>query len=146
LNEVKAVFLSIFTAAIVALPAFAADHAITCVQWGRNSKDLDAMPSGPKPLRNLNRDANGVADDHTLVGDYRDPVLTPYAAAICEGKRRGSARGGIYHAQRTLPPISAAVQRGPLKQKGINSDVRSISGASGGVAQNRMRKRISGET
>ena len=75
-------FLSIVTATLLALPAFAANDAITGIQWGRNSKDFDAMASGPKPLKNLNRDENGIADDHALVGDYRNPILTPYAAAI----------------------------------------------------------------
>ena len=78
----QALLLSIVTATIFALPAFAADDGITGIQWGRNSKDFDAMPSGPKPLRNMNRDENDVADDHALVGDYRNPILTPRAATI----------------------------------------------------------------
>ena len=91
----QALFFGIFTAAIVALPAFAADDGITGIQWGRNSKDFDAMPSGPKPLKNINRDEKGVADDHALVGDYRNPILTPYAAAIVKEKGEQAMAGAF---------------------------------------------------
>jgi hypothetical protein len=64
-------------ATIFSLPAFAANDGITGVEWGRNSKDFDGMPSGPQPLRNLSRDPNGVADDRHLVGDYHNSILTP---------------------------------------------------------------------
>jgi hypothetical protein len=97
---------SIFTATILALPAFAADDGITGVQWGRNSKDFDAMPSGPKPLRNLNRDANGVADDHALVGDYRNPILTPYAAAIVKERGELAKAGGFPNSRDQCRPIA----------------------------------------
>jgi hypothetical protein len=110
----QALFLSIVTAAIFAVPAFAANDGITGVQWGRNSKDFDAMPSGPQPLRNLTRDANGVADDHALVGDYHNPILTPYAAAIVKQKGEEAIAGGFTtpkeQCRPLAPPFSAAIQ------------------------------------
>jgi hypothetical protein len=110
----QALFFGIVTTAILALPAFAANDGITGVQWGRNSKDFDAMPSGPKPLKNLNRDAHGVADDHELVGDYNNPILTPYAAAIVKQKGELAIKGGYptpkEQCRPLAPPFSAAIQ------------------------------------
>jgi hypothetical protein len=110
----QTLFLSIVTAAIFALPAFAANDGITGIQWGRNSKDFDAMPSGPQPLKNLNRDERGVADDHELVGDYRNPILTPYAAAIVKEKGELAIKGGYptpkEQCRPLAPPFSAAIQ------------------------------------
>jgi hypothetical protein len=110
----QALFSSIVAATILALPAFAANDGITGIQWGRNSKDFDAMPSGAKPLRNLNRDANGVADDHALVGDYRNPILTPYAAAIVKQKGEEALAAGFTtpkeQCRPLAPPFSAAIQ------------------------------------
>jgi hypothetical protein len=77
-----------FAAASLTLPAFAADGAsdITGVRWGRNSFNFEPMPSGPQPPRNLLRRPNGTAAGQ-LVGDYRNPILKPGAAAIV--KQRG---------------------------------------------------------
>src|SRR5438477_2279399 len=91
----QALFLGIFAAAVFALPAFAAEDGITGIQWGRNSKDFDAMPSGLKPLRNTYRDEKDVADDHALIGDYRSPILTPYAAATVKQKGAQALAGGF---------------------------------------------------
>ena len=110
----RALFFGIVTAANLALPAFAANDGITGIQWGRNSKDFDAMPSGPQPLKNLNRDDRGVADDHELVGDYRNPILTPYAAAIVKEKGELAIKGGYptpkEQCRPLAPPFSAAIQ------------------------------------
>ena len=110
----QGLFFSIVTAAIFALPAFAANDGITGIQWGRNSKDFDAMPSGPQPLKNLNRNERGVADDHELVGDYRNPILTPYAAAIVKEKGELAIKGGYAtpkeQCRPLAPPFSAAIQ------------------------------------
>jgi hypothetical protein len=102
----QALLLSIVTATIFALPAFAADDGITGIQWGRNSKDFDAMPSGPKPLRNMNRDENDVADDHALVGDYRNPILTPRAATIVKQKGEQAVAGGFPNSRDQCRPIA----------------------------------------
>ena len=110
----QALFLSILTATILALPAFAADDGITGIQWGRNSKDFDAMPSGPKPLRNMTRDENDVAEDHALVGDYRNPILTPYAAAVVKQKGEQALAGGFPNSRDqcrpVAPPFTFAIQ------------------------------------
>jgi hypothetical protein len=110
----QALFFSIVTAAIFSLPAFAADDGITGFQWGRNSKDFDAMPFGPQPPKNLNRHPNGVADDHALVGDFRNPILTPYAAAIVKQKGELAMMGGFPNSQdqcrAIAPPFTFAIQ------------------------------------
>jgi hypothetical protein len=110
----QALFFGIVTAASLALPAFAGNDGITGIQWGRNSKDFDAMPAGPQPLKNLNRDDRGVADDHELVGDYRNPILTPYAAAIVKEKGELAIKGGYptpkEQCRPLAPPFSAAIQ------------------------------------
>jgi hypothetical protein len=102
----QALFLGIVAAAIFALPALAANDGITGIQWGRNSKDFDAMPSGPKPLKNMNRDETGAADDHALVGDYRNPILTPYAAAIVKQKGEQALAGGFPNSRDQCRPIA----------------------------------------
>jgi hypothetical protein len=57
------------------------------VRWGKNAFNFEGMPSGPQPLRNLSRLPNGKANNRQLVGDYRNPILTPEAAAVV--KQRG---------------------------------------------------------
>jgi len=102
----QALFFGIFAVAFLAGPACAAGDGITGVQWGRNSKDFDTMPSGPKPLKNMNRDENGVADDHALVGDYLNPILTPYAAAIVKEKGDLALMGGFPNSRDQCRPIA----------------------------------------
>jgi hypothetical protein len=83
-----ALFFSTFTAVMLALPAFAADGAsgLMEVRWGKNAFNFEGMPSGPQPLRNLSRLPNGKANNRLLVGDYRNPILTPEAAAVVKQK------------------------------------------------------------
>ena len=52
------------------------------VRWGKNAFNFEGTPSGPQPLRNLSRLPNGKANAGQLVGDFRNPILTPEAAAI----------------------------------------------------------------
>jgi hypothetical protein len=110
----QTLLLGILAAACLALPALAADDGITGIQWGRNSKDFDAMPSGPKPLKNTYRDEKGVADDHALVGDYRNPILTPYAAAVVKEKGEQALAGGFPNSRDQCrpiqPPFTFAIQ------------------------------------
>ena len=74
--------LSIFTAGMLTtVPAFATD-GITGVRWGKNTYYFEPMPSGPQPVRNLSRRSNGTGHPTQLVGDYRNPILRPEAAAI----------------------------------------------------------------
>jgi hypothetical protein len=101
-----ALYVAIFAAAVLSAPAWAADDVITGIQWGRNSKDFDAMASGPKPLKNTNRDEKGVADDHALIGDYRNPILTPYASAIVKRMGERALAGGFPNSRDQCRPIA----------------------------------------
>ena len=84
----QAVFFSTCTAVTLALPAFATDSAsgMLEVRWGKNAFNFEGTPSGPQPLRNLSRLPNGKANAGQLVGDFRNPILTPEAAAVVKQK------------------------------------------------------------
>src|SRR5215469_16121786 len=56
------------------------------VRFGKNAFNFEGQPSGPQPLRNLSRRPDGTADAGRLVGDYRNPILTPEAAAVVKQK------------------------------------------------------------
>lgn len=102
----RALYAGMVAAGILAVPAFAADDGIIGLQWGRNSKDFDAMPSGPRPVRNLNRLPTGTANDRQLVGDYQNPVLTPYAAANVKQKGELAKAGGFPSSEDQCRPIA----------------------------------------
>jgi hypothetical protein len=113
----RALLLSAFAAAILALPAFADDGAsgILGVRWGKNVFNFEGMPSGPQPLRNLSRLPNGKANNGRLVGDYHNPILTPEAAAIVKAKGELAIAGkGFPNTQdqcRVMgPPFANAMQ------------------------------------
>jgi hypothetical protein len=113
----QAVFLNTFAAVMLALPAFAADGAsgIMQVRWGKNAFNFEGMPSGPQPLRNLSRLPNGKANAGRLVGDYRNPILTPEAAAVVKQKGELAVAGkGFPNAQDQCrpmaPPFTLAMQ------------------------------------
>jgi len=55
--------------------------------WGRQSLDWEPPATGPGPVVNTKLRANGMRDSDTRVGDYNNPMLTPFAAA--EVKRHG---------------------------------------------------------
>src|SRR5438874_9208294 len=127
----KALFLSAFTAAILTLPAFADDGAsgILGFRWGKNAFNFEGMPSGPQPLRNLSRLPNGKANARELVGDYRNPILTPEAAAVVKQKGELAIAGkGFPNAQdqcrAMAPPFAMAMQLGfamlPTKEGNIS--------------------------
>ena len=62
--------------------------------WARSTFGWELNESGPGPLKNLKRRANGTSDAQMLVGDYTSPILTPRAAEIV--KRHGEiSRAGI---------------------------------------------------
>src|SRR5258708_32046391 len=84
----QALFFSVFTTAMFALPAFAADGASGMLElrWGKNAFNFEGMPSGPQPLRNLSRLPDGKANAGRLVGDYRNPILTSEAASLVKQK------------------------------------------------------------
>src|SRR5206468_7805099 len=84
----QALLFSIFSAVMLTQLTFAADgvSGILEVRWGKNAFNFEGMPSGPQPLRNLSRLPNGKANNRQLVGDYRNPILTPEAAATVKQK------------------------------------------------------------
>jgi len=113
----QALFFGTFTAMMLALPAFAADGApgMFEVRWGKNAFNFEGMPSGPQPLRNLSRLPSGKANAGRLVGDYRNPILTPEAAAVVKQKGELAIAGkGFPNAQdqcRSIaPPFTFAMQ------------------------------------
>ena len=115
----KALFFSIVTAAACALPAFAADDAANMMgyRWGKNAFNFEGMPTGAQPLHNLSRRADGTAEAGRLVGDYNNPILTPFAAAIVKQKGELAATGrGFPNSQDQCrpiaPPFTFAMQLG----------------------------------
>jgi len=138
-----ALFFSTFTAAMLALPAFAADGASGMMElrWGKNAFNFEGMPSGPQPLRNLSRRPDGTANAGQLVGDYRNPILKPEAAAVVKQKGELAIAGkGFANSQDQCrpmaPPFTLAMQLGlamlPSKNGNItilydqNANVRHI--------------------
>src|SRR5215468_4588935 len=115
----QALFFSTLTAVMLTLPALAADgaSAILEVRWGKNAFNFEGMPSGPQPLRNLSRLPNGKANARRLVGDYRNPILTPEAAAVVKQKGELAIAGkGFPNSQDQCrpmaPPFTFAMQLG----------------------------------
>lgn len=87
---------------------------ILTYRWGKNVFNFEPMPSGPQPLRNLSRLPNGKANNGRLVGDWRNPILTPQAAAIVKAKGELAISGkGFPNAQdqcRAMgPPFALAM-------------------------------------
>jgi hypothetical protein len=97
----------ISAATMLTIPAFAAEDGITGVQWGRKAYNFESMPSGPQPIKNLSRQANGVANSSELVGDYQNPILTPEAAAALKKRGELAKAGGFPNAEDQCRPIAA---------------------------------------
>ena len=125
----QALFLCTFAAVTLAAPALAAEGAagVLEVRWGKNAFNFEGMPTGPQPLRNLSRLPNGKANAGRLVGDYRNPILTPEAAAIVKQKGDLAIAGkGFPNSQDQCrpmaPPFALAMQLGfvMLPAKGGN--------------------------
>lgn len=114
-----ALIVSAAAAAMLALPAFAADDAIPDFSgiWVRNSFDAERMPSGSAPLTNLKRLKDGTVDGTQLVGDYNNPILKPEAAAIVKQKGEISIKGIAFpdpsnHCAPYTPPYIFTLQLG----------------------------------
>ena len=139
----QTLLLCCFTAAMFTSPAFAADDGSGMMgfRWGKNAFNFEGMPSGPQPLRNLSRLPNGKANAGRLVGDYNNPILTPFAASVVKQKGELAAAGrGFPNSQDQCrpiaPPFTFAMQLGlemlPLKNGDLtilydnNSNVRHI--------------------
>ncbi len=132
----QALFCSVFTAAMLALPAFAADGApgMMELRWGKNAFNFEGMPSGPQPLRNLSRRPDGTAEAGRLVGDYNNPILTPEAAAVVKQKGELAIAGrGFPNAQdqcrAIAPPFSQAMQLGLLMLPVKNGNIDILNAA-----------------
>ncbi len=115
----QTLLLGIFATVTLTLPALAADGAagVTGVRWGKNAFNFEGMPSGPQPLVNLSRRPDGKANAGQLVGDYRNPILTPEAAAVVKQKGELAIAGkGFPNAQdqcrAIAPPFTFAMQLG----------------------------------
>ena len=72
---------------VFSAPAIGAEVPDLSGLWGRQSLDWEPPANGPGPIVNTKLRPNGVRDSDTRVGDYTDPILTPFAAA--EVKRHG---------------------------------------------------------
>jgi hypothetical protein len=141
----QALFLSVFAATMLALPAFAADGAdgMIGVRWGKNAFNFEPMPSGPQPLRNLSRRRDGTANAGQLVGDYHNPILTPYAAAVVKQKGELAIAGkGFPNAQDQCrpmaPPFALAMQLGFVMLQAKNGDITMVNDQNMNVRRIRM--------
>ena len=130
----QALFVSVFTTAMLALPAFAADGAsgIFGLRWGKNVFNFEGMPSGPQPPANLSRRPDGTSNAGRLVGDYRNPILTPKAAAVVKQKGELAIAGvGFANAQdqcrAIAPPFSSAMTLAFVMLQKKNGDIAMIS-------------------
>src|SRR6266567_1142259 len=64
--------------------------------WGRHAFNFEPLPTGPKPVTNLERLLDGTANRTLQVGDYTNPILKPGAAKAI--KQLGEeARSGDAH-------------------------------------------------
>jgi hypothetical protein len=86
-------------------------------RWGRNAFNFEPMPSGPRPLTNLKRLADGTGDPGQLVGDYRNPILKPEIADVVKKKGEFSISGQAYpdpsnQCGTYAPPFTYAMQLG----------------------------------
>jgi hypothetical protein len=139
-----AIFAAIGTATFI-WPAFAADGAsgILGVRWGKNAFNFEGMPSGPQPLRNLSRLPDGKANAGRLVGDYRNPILTPEAAAVVKQKGELAIAGkGFPNAQdqcrQIAPPFTFAMQLGFAMLPAPGGDIIIVNDQNANVRHIRM--------
>ena len=84
----------------VSAPVIAADKGAGVPDfsgiWARTTFGYDLPPSGVGPLKNLARRPNGTSDAFKLVGDYNNPILQPWAAAIVKQHGAISLAGNSY--------------------------------------------------
>lgn len=108
--------LSIFAVVLVTAPALAGDGSdLLNHRFGKNTFNFDHLDSGPQPLRNLSRRPDGLANNLQLVGDYHNPILTPYAAGVVKQKGDLAIAGkGFPNAQdqcrQPAPPMTLAMK------------------------------------
>jgi hypothetical protein len=91
--------------------------------WARTTFGYDLPAAGSGPLRNLARRPNGTSDAFKLVGDYNNPILQPWAAAVVKQHGAISLTGKSYpdlsNECRPLPPpyILRVAQMQMLQEK-----------------------------
>src|SRR5512146_305878 len=79
--------------ALIVMPADAASPPDFSGLWGRNAFNFEPMPTGLRPVTNLERLPDGTGNPSRLVGDFANPILKPEAAEVV--KRLGAqARSG----------------------------------------------------
>src|SRR5687767_4109446 len=83
------IHLAVLLSSACALSAFAQPHAAPQLSgdWARMTFGLEPPSSGPGPIANLTRTAQGRSDGTQLVGDHNNPILRP--AAAVEVRRQG---------------------------------------------------------
>lgn len=64
--------------------------------WARTAFGFEIPASGPGPLRNLNRRADGGSDGTRMAGDHMSPILKPQAAAVVKKNAETAASGVNY--------------------------------------------------
>jgi hypothetical protein len=113
----QTLFFGIFAAAMLTVPAFAADdHAgISGIRWGRNAFGYEPLPSGAQPVTNLKRSRDGTSDGTQLVGDYNNPILKAAAAAVVKQKGELASAGKGFpnvsdQCRAYAPPFTFAMQ------------------------------------
>src|SRR5258707_14363624 len=91
-NNIGCAILGLIAAAISPWPATSAETGASIPalsgEWGRTVFNLEQPASGPGPIVNRVRKADGTIDDNAgRVGDFTSPLLKPEAAEIL--KKRG---------------------------------------------------------
>jgi len=127
-------FVTIFATGLVALPAFAdSGSGLLNHRFGKNTFNFDHLDSGPQPLRNLSRRPDGLANNLQLVGDYHNPILTPYAAGVVKQKGELALAGkGFPNAQdqcrQPAPPMTLAMKLTFEMLEAKNGDIEILYG------------------
>jgi hypothetical protein len=86
-------------------------------RFGRNAFNFEPLAEGPQPVANLSRLPDGTSNIGQLVGDFRNPILKPEAAAIIKEKGEISKSGHTYpdasnQCRPYNPPFTLAMQLG----------------------------------
>jgi hypothetical protein len=64
--------------------------------WARTTFGFELPATGPGPVRNLSRRADGASDSARLVGDFHNPILKPEASEIVKKRGETSLAGLDY--------------------------------------------------
>ena len=141
----QTLFLGIFAAAMLTMPAFAADDnaGITGVRWGRTAFGYEPLPSGPQPVTNLKQSRDGTGDGAQLVGDYNNQNLKPAAAAAVKQMGELASAGKGFpdvsdQCRPYAPPFTFAMQLSFHMLQNHNGDITIIYNQDDNVRHIRM--------